>query len=119
MRQIIIRMLVALTMCGVTSLIRLTSFVVISPTLQVHNQAIWISRIILASVLSPLLYGFLERRTSAFVIRSKPQRQPSKNSVSIISDHRRWPSQSALHRRPREYFRSPLGMANSGCSESR
>jgi len=88
MKQIIIRMLVALTMCGLTSLIRLTSFVVISPTLQVHNEAIWISRIILASVLSPLLYGFLDRRTSTFVIRSKPQRQSSKNSLSLISDHR-------------------------------
>src|SRR6266446_52516 len=56
MKQIIIRMFVALTMCGVTSLIRLTSLVVISPTLQVHNEAIWISRIILASVLPPLLW---------------------------------------------------------------
>lgn len=88
MKQIIIRMFVALAMCGVTSLIRLTSFVVISPTLQVHNQAIWISRIILASVLSPLLYGFLDRRTSTWPIRSK-QRQSSKNSLSLISDHRR------------------------------
>jgi len=87
MRQIIIRMFVALTMCGVTSLIRLTSFVVVSPTPQVHNQAIWISRIILASVLSPLLYGFLDRRTSTWAIRSK-QRQSSKNSLSLISDYR-------------------------------
>src|SRR5205814_1517910 len=68
MKQIIIRMFVALTMCGVTSLIRLTSFVVISPTLQVHNEAIWISRLILVSVLSPLLYGFLDRRTSTWAI---------------------------------------------------
>ena len=88
MKQIIIRMFVALTMCGVTSLIRLTSFVVISPTIQVHNEAIWISRLILASVLSPLLYGFLERRTSTWAIRSK-QRQSSKNSLSLISDYRR------------------------------
>ena len=42
MKQIIIRMFVALTICGVTSLIRLTSFVVISPTLQLRNEAIWI-----------------------------------------------------------------------------
>ena len=89
MKQIIIRMFVALTMCGVTSLIRLTSFVVISPTLQVHNEAIWISRLILASVLSPLLYGFLDRRTSTWAIRSKDQRQSSKNSLSLISDYRR------------------------------
>jgi hypothetical protein len=89
MKQIIIRMFVALTMCGVTSIIRLTSFVVISPTLQVHNEAIWISRLILASVLSPLLYGFLDRRTSAWALRSTHQRQPSKNSLRLISDHRR------------------------------
>ncbi len=89
MKQIIIRMFVALTMCGVTSLIRLTSFVVISPTLQVHDKTIWISRLILASVLSPLLYGFLDRRTSTWAIRSKHQRQSSKNSLSLISDYRR------------------------------
>jgi len=89
MRQIIIRMFVALTMCGVTSLIRLTSLVVISPTLQVHNQAIWISRIILASMLSPLLYGFLDRRTSTWPIRSNHQRQSSKNSLTFMSDYRR------------------------------
>jgi hypothetical protein len=89
MKRIIIRMFVALAMCGVTSLIRLTSFVVISPTLQVHNKAIWISRIIMASVLSPLLYGSLDRGTSNWAIRSKHQRQSSKNSLSLISDHRR------------------------------
>ncbi len=88
-KQIIIRMFVALTMCGVTSLIRLTSFVVISPTLQVHTEAIWILRIIMASVLSPLLYGFLDRRTSTWAIRSKHPRQSSKNSLSLISDYRR------------------------------
>jgi len=89
MKQIIVRMFVALTMCGVTSLIRLTSFVVISPSLQVHNEAIWILRLILASVLSPLLYGFLERRTSTWPIRSKHQRQSAKNSLSLISEYRR------------------------------
>src|SRR6267143_4713648 len=87
MKQIIIRMFVALTMCGVTSLIRLTSFVVISPTLQLHNEAIWISRLILASVLSPLLYGFLDRRTSTWAIRFKTP-PSSKNSLPLISDHR-------------------------------
>jgi len=89
MKQIIIRMFVALTMCGATSLIRFTSFLVISPSSQVHTEAIWIFRIILASVLSPLLYGFLDRRTSTWAIRSKPQRQSSKNSLRLISDHRR------------------------------
>jgi hypothetical protein len=84
MKQIIIRMFVALTMCGVTSLIRLTSFVVISPTLQVHNEAVWIFRIILASVLSPLLYGFLDRRTSTWAIRPKHQRQSSEDSLNLI-----------------------------------
>ena len=89
MKQIIIRMFVALTMCGVTSLIRLTSFVVISPTVHVHTEAIWISRIILASVLSPLLYGFIDRRTSTWAIRSKRQRQAPKNSLTLISDNHR------------------------------
>lgn len=84
MKQIIIRMFVALTMCGVTSLIRLTSFVVISPTLQVHNEAIWIFRIVLASVLSPLLYGFLDRRTATWAIRPKHQRHSSEDSLNLI-----------------------------------
>jgi cytochrome c-type biogenesis protein CcmH/NrfF len=86
MKQIIIRMFVALTMCGVTSLLRFTSFVVISPTLQVHTEAIWISRIILASVLSPLLYGFLDRRTSTWAIRPKHQRQSSKKFLVLTND---------------------------------
>ena len=85
MKQIIIRMFVALTMCGVTSIIRFTSFVVISPTLQVHTEAIWILRIILASVLSPLLYGFLDRRTSSCAIRPKHQHRSSKNSLNLIN----------------------------------
>lgn len=89
MKQIIIRMFVALTMCGITSLIRLTSVVVIPPTLQVHNDAIWISRIILASVLSPLLYGFIDRRTSTWAIRSRHRRESSKNPLTLITDHRR------------------------------
>ena len=55
MKQIIIRMFVALIMCAVTSVIRFTSFIVISPTLQVHAESIWILRLILASVLSPLV----------------------------------------------------------------
>jgi hypothetical protein len=88
MKQIIIRMFVALTMCGVTSVIRFTSFVVMSPTPQVHTDAIWILRIIMASMLSPLLYGFLDRRTSTWTIRPKHQRPSSKNFLNLIS-HRR------------------------------
>ena len=88
MKQIIIRMFVALTMCGVTSVVRFTSFLVIPPTLQVHNEAIWISRLILASVLSPLLYSFLDRRTSNWAITSKRQLRSWKNSFSLISNHR-------------------------------
>jgi hypothetical protein len=57
MKQIIIRMLVALIMCGVTGLIRFASFVVISPTPPAHTEIVWILRIILASVLSPLLFS--------------------------------------------------------------
>ena len=89
MKQIIIRIFVALTMCGVTSVLRSTSLVVIPPTLQVHNEAVWISRLILASVLSPLLYSFLDRRTSNWAIKSKPQLQLAKNPISFISDYRR------------------------------
>jgi len=85
MKQIIIRMFVALTMCGVTSLIRFTSFVVISPAPRAHTEAIWISRIIMASVLSPLLYGFLDWRTSTWTIRRKHQNQTSANSLSLIN----------------------------------
>jgi hypothetical protein len=78
MKQIIIRMFVTLTMCGVTSLLRFTSFVIISPTPQAHTEAIWILRIIMASVLSPLLYGFLDRRTSTWTIRPKHERPAPK-----------------------------------------
>jgi hypothetical protein len=85
MKQIIIRIFVALTMCGVTSVIRFTSFKVISSPQQVHAESIWILRIILASVLSPILFGFLDKRTSTWAIRSKHQRQTSKNSLSLIN----------------------------------
>jgi hypothetical protein len=84
MKQIIIRIFVALTMCGVTSLIRFTSFKVISSPQQVHAESIWIMRIILASVLSPILFGFLDKRTSTWAIRLKHQRQTSKNSFNLI-----------------------------------
>jgi hypothetical protein len=72
MKQIIIRMFVALIMCAVTSVIRFTSFIVISPTQQVHGESIWILRLILASILSPVLYNFLDKRTSNWAIRTKP-----------------------------------------------
>lgn len=75
MRQIIIRMFVALTMCAVTSIIRFTSFIVTSSTVQVHTEAIWILRLILASVLSPLLYSFLTKLTAGWSIRAKPAQQ--------------------------------------------
>ena len=85
MKQIIIRMFVALTMCGVTSVIRFTSFMVISSTPQVHAESIWILRIILASVLSPILFGFLDKRTSTWAIRPKHQTQRSKNSLNLFN----------------------------------
>ena len=71
MRQIIIRMFVALTMCALTSIIRFTSFIVTSNTQQLHTDAIWILRLILASVFSPLLYSFLYRLTARWTIRAK------------------------------------------------
>jgi len=85
MKQIIIRMFVALTMCAVTSVIRFTSFMVISSSQQVHAESIWILRIILASVLSPILFGFLDKRTSTWAIRPKHQRQTSKNSLNLFN----------------------------------
>jgi hypothetical protein len=71
MRQIIIRMFVALTMCALTSIIRFTSFIVTSNTPQLHTESIWILRLILASVFSPLLYSFLYRLTAGWTIRAK------------------------------------------------
>ncbi len=85
MKQIIIRMFVALIMCAVTSVIRFTSFIVISPTLQVHAESIWILRLILASVLSPLLYNFLDKRTSNWAIRAKHKGRSRRQSVNLIS----------------------------------
>ena len=85
MKQIIIRMFVALIMCAVTSVIRFTSFIVISPTLQVHAESIWILRLILASVLSPLLYNFLDKRTSNWAIRAKQKPDGGRQSVNLIS----------------------------------
>jgi hypothetical protein len=71
MKQIIIRMFVALTMCAVTSVIRFISFIVISSKSQVHTESIWILRLILASVLSPLLYSFLYKFTAGWTIRAR------------------------------------------------
>jgi hypothetical protein len=85
MKQIIIRMFVALIMCAVTSVIRFTSFIVISPTLQVRAESIWIFRLILASVLSPLLYNFLHKRTANWAIRAKHKPDGARQSVNLIS----------------------------------
>jgi hypothetical protein len=85
MKQIIIRMFVALIMCAVTSVIRFTSFIVISPTLQVHAESIWILRLILASVLSPLWYNFPDKRTSNWAIRAKHKPDGARQSVNLIS----------------------------------
>src|SRR5437016_12228161 len=85
MKQIIIRMFVALIMCAVTSVIRFTTFIVISPTLQVHAESIWILRLILASVLSPLLYNFLDKRTSNWAIRAKHKPDGARQSVNLTS----------------------------------
>jgi hypothetical protein len=85
MKQIIIRMFVALIMCAVTSVIRFSSFIVISPTLRVHAESIWILRLILASVLSPLLYNFLDKRTSNWAIRAKHKPDGARQSVNLIS----------------------------------
>ena len=75
MKQMIIRMFVALTMCAVTSVIRFTSFIVFSSKPQAHTESIWILRLILASVLSPLLYSFLNKLTAGWSIRAKPAQQ--------------------------------------------
>jgi hypothetical protein len=85
MKQIIIRVFVAFTMCAVTSVIRFTSFIVISSTLQVHTESIWILRLILASVLSPLLYSFLDKRTAGWAIRArhKSYRASNQSMLSI------------------------------------
>jgi hypothetical protein len=82
MKQIIIRIIVALTMCAVTKIIRFTSFTVMSSTLPVHAESIWIMRLILASVLSPLLYGFLDKHTARWAIRAEHKSYlPSNRSI--------------------------------------
>ena len=85
MKQIIIRIFVALTMCAVTSVIRLTSFLVIAGAQQIHSESIWILRIVLSSVLSPLLYAFLDKRTSTWAIRPKHLRQSPQNSLNLMN----------------------------------
>ena len=70
MKQFIIRMFVALVMCGMASVLRFISFV-ISGTSQLHAESIWTLRLILASVLSPLLYSFLSKLTAGWGIRAK------------------------------------------------
>ncbi len=85
MKQIIIRMIVALIMCALMSVIRLTSFLVIAGAQQIHAESIWILRIVLASVLSPLLYAFLDKRTSTWAIRPKHQLQAPQNSLKLMN----------------------------------
>ena len=86
MKQIIIRMCVALIMCAVTSVVRIMSLIVISPTLQVHAQSIWILRLILASVFSPLVFNFLDKRTTNWAIR--PKQKPKRADRRPISSAR-------------------------------
>jgi hypothetical protein len=68
MRQIFIRMFVALIMCGVTSVIRFGSLMA-AP--QVGTQTVWILRLITASLLSPLLFSLINKRTSNWTIPLK------------------------------------------------
>ena len=70
MKQIFIRVIVTITMCALTSIIRFMSFTVLSGTFQVHAESIWMARLILASVLSPLLYRFLDNQTARWAIRA-------------------------------------------------
>jgi len=84
MKQIIIRIFIALTMCAATSVIRFISFIFISGTQQVHAETIWILRLILASVLSPLLYSFLYKLTAGWTIRAKHKSYRASNQ-SILS----------------------------------
>jgi hypothetical protein len=79
MRQIIIRMFVALIMCAVTSVIRFTSFIVISSRLQVRAESVWIARLILASILSPFLYSSLNKLTAGWSIRARHKPYPPTN----------------------------------------
>jgi hypothetical protein len=83
MKQIIIRMFVAVTICAVTSVIRFTSFIVISSNLQVHTETIWILRLILASVLSPLLYSFLNKHTAGWAIRARDKSYRASNQSML------------------------------------
>jgi hypothetical protein len=70
MKQIIIRLIVTITMCALTSVIRFMSFAVLSSTFHVHAESIWMLRLILASVLSPLLYRFLDKQSARWAIRA-------------------------------------------------
>ena len=100
MKQIIIRMCVALIMCAVTSVIRIMSLIVISPTLQVHAQSIWILRLILASVLSPLVFNFLDERTNW---ATRPKQKPKRADSRSISSVR----QSTFNNSYQRYFSNP------------
>jgi hypothetical protein len=83
MKQIIIRMIVAISMCALTSVIRFTSFIVISSTRQAHGEFIWILRLILASILSPLLYSFLDKFTTGWAIRARNRSYRASNQSML------------------------------------
>ena len=84
MRQIIIRMFVAITMCGRTGVIRFGGIWMAAP--QVGAQTVWILRLIAVSLLSPLLYSFINRRTSNWTIRLK-HRPHRLDRPSVLSIH--------------------------------
>jgi hypothetical protein len=82
MKQIIIRLIVTITMCALTGVIRFMSIAVLSSTFQIHAESIWMLRLILASVLSPLLYRFLEKQTAGWAIRANDK--PYRPSIRTI-----------------------------------
>jgi len=83
MKQIIIRMTVVIIMCALTSVIRFTSLIVISSTLQAHAESIWILRLILASILSPLLYSFLDKFMTGWAIRARNRSYRANNQYIL------------------------------------
>ena len=86
MKQIIIRMIVTITMCALMSVIRFMSFAVLSRLFQIHAESIWMLRLILASLLSPLLYRFLDKQTARWTIsRNHKSHRPSNRLISLVS----------------------------------
>lgn len=83
MKQIIIRMIVTITMCALTSAIRLMSFAILSRMSQIHAESIWMLRLILASLLSPLLYRFLDKQTARWAVRPVNKSSRSNSRLTI------------------------------------